>query len=202
VITIIDYSMGNLRSVEKAFERLKIPSIITSDKKEIEKATKIVLPGVGHFANGMKRLREYDIVEILNYLIIDKKIPILGICLGMQLMAQHSEEGNVDGLNWIDANVVKFKSNNNKLKIPQMGWNNLYIQKESKLTNGINESDLFYFVHSYHFVCNQKIDVLATTEYFYHFSSAIERDNILGVQFHPEKSQNQGMQLLENFARI
>jgi glutamine amidotransferase len=200
MIAIIDYGMGNLRSVLKKFENLKIEAQITGDLKEIEKADKLILPGVGHFANGVKNLKEKGIWEVLNEKVLVKQTPILGICLGMQLMAGFSEEGNCEGLNWFDSKVVKFRINNTlQYKVPHMGWNQLTVERECLLSKMISESDTFYFVHSFHIICNNKEDIIFSTDYEYKFTSAINKGNIWGVQFHPEKSHIAGEQMLNNF---
>lgn len=198
MIAIIDYGMGNLHSVLKAFKRINSDVIISSDINEIKKADKLILPGVGHFKNGMKKLKEKNLIGVLNDMVLKEKKPILGICLGVQLFTKHSEEGDVDGLGWIDAKTVKFKDS--KFKIPHMGWNDLNIKKNSVLFDGINNENNFYFVHSYYLDCKDQGDVLATTSYSKEFVSAIQKENIFGVQFHPEKSHSYGLQILKNFA--
>ena len=201
MITIIDYGMGNLRSVQKAFSRLNIDSEITNDVERIGNATKLILPGVGHFSNGMKKLIELGIKDILQKKVMIERIPILGICLGMQLFGNFSEEGNVEGLGWIDADIVKFTINGDKkFKVPHMGWNTLAIQKTNSLLSDINPDDEFYFVHSYFMICKNEKDILSKTKYKEEFVSAIQRKNIYGTQFHPEKSHKNGLQILKNFA--
>jgi len=203
MVVVIDYGMGNLRSVEKKLKRIGAIACISADLEIIEKASKLILPGVGHFSNAVKNLKESGIWGVLNKKVLIEKTPILGICLGMQLMAKHSEEGNVGGLGWFDADVIKFCIKDQlKYKVPHIGWNDADINKESALFKGITGEIKFYFVHSYHIKCNNKLDVLTTTEYEYEFTSAIQKDNIFGVQFHPEKSHNWGEMLLENFIKI
>jgi glutamine amidotransferase len=199
-IIIIDYGMGNLRSVQKKFERINVIAEITEDLNKIRNAKKLVLPGVGHFANGVKKLKESGIWDVLNQRVIIDKVPIIGICLGMQLMAKKSEEGDVEGFGWFDANVVRFRvSDKIKFKVPQMGWNNIIIRKENPFFKGIDPEAQFYFVHSYHWICNNLEDELTSTQYDYKFTSSVFKENILGVQFHPEKSHEQGEMLLKNF---
>ncbi|NQY10069.1 MAG: imidazole glycerol phosphate synthase subunit HisH [Flavobacteriales bacterium] len=199
-ILIVDYEMGNLNSVRKKFSRLKANPIISSDPKDILNADKIILPGVGHFQKAMENLKKLNLLDVLQEAITVKQKPILGICLGMQLMTKHSEEGNVDGLGWFDAEVIKFKVQDNlKFKIPHMGWNQIQISKESSLMKNIPAATEFYFVHSYHVKANEQNDVLNETEYESTFPSAIEKNNIFGVQYHPEKSHDLGKQLLQNF---
>jgi imidazole glycerol-phosphate synthase subunit HisH len=202
-IIVIDYGMGNLRSVQKKFKMVGADVEFSKDPEKIRQAKKIVLPGVGHFANGVKNLKEYGIWDILNQRVIVEKIPILGICLGMQLMAKHSEEGGVKGLGWLDASIIKFQVQNRlKYKVPHMGWNNVVVNKETNLLNGISQESMFYFVHSYHINCNNKADILTTTEYEYAFTSAIQKDNIYGTQFHPEKSHDWGELIFKNFVNL
>jgi glutamine amidotransferase len=204
MIVIIDYGMGNLRSINKAFERLNIKTLISSKKEDIDKADKLILPGVGHFSNGMKNLNDLNIIELLLNRITIDKVPVLGICLGMQLFTTFSEEGSVAGLGLIDGKTVRFDfaGNDKNLKVPHMGWNTVQIKKENKLLDSLNDEELFYFVHSYHITCNDKKDVLTTTTYGYEFVSAVQRDNIYGTQFHPEKSHTMGLKILQNFSQI
>jgi imidazole glycerol-phosphate synthase subunit HisH len=197
MIVIVNYGMGNLRSVQKAFERINLKVIISSDFHEIKNASHLVLPGVGHFAQGMENLKKLGLVEVLNEAVIKNKKPILGICLGMQLMTKFSDEGNVAGLGWIDAKTEHFNITSNK--IPHMGWNNLKAIKNSRFLKDLNEEDFFYFVHSYKVVCSNSHDVLTVTNYGIDFHSSFEIENIIGVQFHPEKSHQEGLQLLKNF---
>lgn len=202
MIAIINYGMGNLRSVEKAFNRIKINALITDDWNEIEKASHLILPGVGHFKTAMDKLKKYDWLDKLNETVTVKKKPILGICLGMQLMTNFSEEGYASGLGWIDAETFKFSVDlNSRLRIPHMGWNNLNIMKNSALEIA-NKDDSFYFVHSYYVRCKNKNEILATTNYDNEFVSAFQKENIIGVQFHPEKSHNAGLRLLKSFSEI
>lgn len=200
MITIIDYGMGNIRSVQKVFQRLNIQVQITSNHKEILSADKLLLPGVGHFANGMKKLEETGLKEILDQQVLIKKVPIMGICLGMQLMTKNSAEGNVEGLGWVDAQTSRFNFENQNLKIPHMGWNQINVKKNTPMSNSIKGDDLFYFVHSYFVSCNQEKDVLFLSNYGNPFVSGFEKDNIVGVQFHPEKSHRSGMRLIQNFS--
>jgi len=202
MIVIIDYGMGNLRSVYKAFERINTRAEITTDIKQILKAEKIVLPGVGHFKKGMESLIKTGLAEVINKKVMIDKVPILGICLGMQLMTDFSEEGNVPGFGWIKARTKKFSFRTNGLKIPHMGWNNISIKKENKLLDGLKEEDMFYFVHSYFVSCENGDDILSKTNYGNDFVSSISKENIYGCQFHPEKSHNSGLKILKNFVSI
>ncbi|PIF03807.1 MAG: imidazole glycerol phosphate synthase subunit HisH [Arcobacter sp.] len=202
-LVIIDYKMGNLRSVQKAFEKVGVDAIISHDHKTILKASKLVLPGVGAFKDGMKYLQELGLIEILNKKVIEEKTPLLGICLGMQLLAKKStENGETLGLGFIDAEVVKFKFDVKHLKIPHVGWNEISYQKEkSNLFKDIENRKDFYFVHSYYFKPNEEVTI-ATTNYGFEFTSAIAKNNIFATQFHPEKSQSDGLQMLKNFWEI
>jgi glutamine amidotransferase len=195
--------MGNLRSVQKKFQRAGAEVDISSDLKEIINAQKLVLPGVGHFANGVKKLKELGIWDVLNKKVLEDKVPILGICLGMQLMAKHSEEGDIEGLGWFDAEVVKFRINDRlKYKVPHMGWNNAVHKKDSLLMKDVPSDAMFYFVHSYHIKCNDSKDILTSTEYEYEFTSTIQKGNIYGTQFHPEKSHDWGEVVFRNFVNL
>jgi len=180
-----------------------ISCIISSNKADIETAEKLILPGVGHFKYGIQNLQSLGLLDSINNMVIEKKIPILGICLGVQLFCKHSEEGDFNGLGWIDAEVIKFKvSDKIKYKIPHMGWNNIKIINSNRLDKVISKDDHFYFVHSYHLKCNRHSDIWMTSEYDYEFVSAVHRDNIYGTQFHPEKSHDAGYNFLKMFAEI
>ena len=203
-IVIIDYNMGNLRSVQKAFEKVGCDAVITNNHKIIKNASKVVLPGVGAFKDGMKNLEELGLIDILNEEIIKNKKPFLGICLGMQLIASKSyENGETDGLGWVDAEVVKFDFTDydKKLKIPHVGWNNVSYKNNNLLFDGIANNSDFYFVHSYYFKTNVDI-VTSTTDYGFDFVSSVNKNNIYAFQFHPEKSQTAGLKLIENFVNI
>lgn len=202
-VVILDYGMGNLNSVKKKIDRLHAKAIVSSKKEDILNADKIILPGVGHFKKAMSNLKQMDLIDTLNEAVMVHQKPILGICLGMQLMAKTSEEGNCEGLGWFDAKVVKFNINNTlKHKVPHMGWNQIIQSKESRLMTGLPENASFYFVHAYHLETTQKQDVLNETDYEYRFISAIEKNNIFGVQYHPEKSHDDGELLLKNFITL
>ncbi|MEW6608430.1 MAG: imidazole glycerol phosphate synthase subunit HisH [bacterium] len=202
MIVIIDYSMGNSGSILNMLKKIGANAISSSKMPDIEKADKLILPGVGAFDNGMTNLNKSGLIPILNEIIFNKKIPILGICLGMQLLAKRSEEGTLSGLGWLDAEVVRFKFDTScNLKIPHMGWDTVELVKENCMFKGLEQSR-FYFVHSYHVVCHNRLDILAETCYGYNFVSAVQKDNIIGVQFHPEKSHKFGMTLLRNFVEL
>jgi glutamine amidotransferase len=200
-VLIIDYGMGNLFSIRKVIERLGFSCKVSDSSQDILKASRLILPGVGHFGKAMQNLQETNLVDSLNESVLVKKTPVLGICLGMQLMASHSEEGDVNGLNWFDARVEKFQIKDTSLyKVPHMGWNTItHEQPGSVILRNLNIDDEFYFVHSYHIVANNPADILTKTSYEYLFVSSFEKDNIAGVQFHPEKSHRAGEQLIKNF---
>ncbi|MFW9986601.1 MAG: imidazole glycerol phosphate synthase subunit HisH [Candidatus Odinarchaeota archaeon] len=203
MITIIDYGMGNLGSIQNMLSRLGFESIITADITEIQRAEKLILPGVGAFDKAMTNLQNLEFIPILNELVLKKQIPILGICLGMQLLSNRSEEGQLKGLGWIDAETIRFQFKpEDNLRIPHMGWNTITIQQESCLFKEMYKEPRFYFVHSYHVKCKSKETVLTTTDYGIEFTSAVIQDNIYGVQFHPEKSHKFGMLLLKNFTEL
>jgi len=200
MITIIDYKTGNLGSIQNILRRIGEESVITSDKDEVAKASKIILPGVGAFDTGMRNLAELDLIDVLNRKVIEENVPVLGICLGMQLLSRGSEEGDLAGLGWINAETVRFRFKNTvEYKIPHMGWNFITQSKKSMLFDNMFPGARFYFVHSYFFRADQPDDIVTTTSYEIEFTSAVERGNILGVQFHPEKSHKFGMKLLKNF---
>ena len=192
--------MGNLGSIANMIKKVGGKSIVTSDKQEVEKAKKIILPGVGAFDNAVLNLKKLDLWEIIKEKALVEKVPIMGICLGMQLLTKGSEEGKLEGFGFIDAYTKRFVFQEKKLKVPHMGWNLVKIQKDSKLFEGMeNQENRFYFVHSFAVECNEKQDILAITKYGYEFVSSFERENIIGCQFHPEKSHKFGMALFKNF---
>lgn len=200
MVVIIDYGMGNAGSILNRLRRMGVEAIISSKAEDLKKATKLILPGVGFFATGMENLRKYDLLSILEEKVIEEKIPILGICLGMQLLTSSSEEGNAAGLQWVDAETRKFDfGEDTRMKIPHMGWNSIEIKRESPLVDGLPADDRYYFVHSYHVCCNDADNVIATTRYGFDFTSVVQKENIYGTQFHPEKSHKAGITLLKNF---
>ena len=201
-VVIVDSIGGNVGSVYRTVNRLKFPAVCSSDVNGILQASHIIMPGVGHFGHAMKRLKENNLIDTLNESVLIKKIPVLGICLGMQLMSRFSEEGNAEGLGWFDAEVLRFQFNDKKVfKTPHVGWNSIESNNKSVLLNGLDTEDQFYFVHSYYVKCKFKEDVLATSHYEQTFTSVIQKDNMLGVQFHPEKSYDAGDLLLRNFLK-
>jgi glutamine amidotransferase len=203
MIAIIDYNAGNIASIVNMLKKIGQKAIITSNPDEILDAEKIILPGVGAFDHGMENLTRSSLVNSIKQQ-AKNGIPILGICLGAQLLGNSSEEGDLAGLGLVNMDVVKF--NPNKLpagyKVPHMGWNEVNIKKKHPLFMDMYLDPRFYFVHSYHFLMNNPEDVLTASDYGYEFASAFQKDNIMGVQFHPEKSHKYGMKLLENFLRL
>jgi len=202
-IIIVDYGMGNLGSIYNMLKHLGIQATITSKISDVELADKLLLSGVGAFDNGMRSLADLGLLPILNRKVLENKTPVLGICLGMQLLTEKSEEGERPGLGWIQGKTVRFSflKNDGHLKIPHMGWNTVDLKKANPLLEGMFAEPRFYFVHSYHLVCDRPEDVVCLTNHGYDFASIVNRDNIFGVQFHPEKSHKFGMKLLENFIR-
>jgi glutamine amidotransferase len=200
MITIVDYKMGNIGSVQNMIQKLGYSSIVSSDPLEIGSASKLILPGVGHFSTAINNLKNLDLIDVLNEKVLKQKTPILGICLGMQLMTKYSKEGESAGLGWIDACVRKFDSIKcPNIRIPHMGWNEVEIKKDSVLVNSIELPSRYYFVHSYFVECDKQEDILYQTNYGSEFVSAFSRENIYGVQFHPEKSHDFGLSLFKNF---
>lgn len=201
MVVIVDYGMGNLGSIANMIRKLGGSSVISSDPETVLGADKLILPGVGAFDHGMANLQEKGLLAALNSRVIEQKVPVLGICLGMQLMGRGSEEGDQPGLGWIDGSCIRFNFDNSThdLRIPHMGWNTVIIKQQNRLIDNDTEDTRFYFVHSYHFQCNTPEQVLATTVYGYEFPCAVANGNILGVQFHPEKSHKFGMRLLTHF---
>ncbi len=202
MIHIVDYNMGNLRSVQKALERIGAPSKIISTAKQVVGCDKLILPGVGHFSKAVKILKSNGLFDALTLAVKIKKVPILGICLGMQLMTEFSEEGSVTGFGWIKGQTSKFIFTENRLRIPHMGWNRLIIQKNNILFKGIEKDEFYYFVHSYFVKCADQKNILTETEYGDSFVSAFNHENIYGCQFHPEKSHDAGLKILKNFAEL
>lgn len=195
--------MGNLGSIKNMLTRLGFEVEITADLAVMRKAEKLILPGVGAFDNAIKNIENQGLTPVLNELVLDEKIPILGICLGMQLLSGRSEEGILKGLHWIDSETIHFQFNSEQdLRIPHMGWNTINVQQDSCLFKDMYEEPRFYFVHSYYVSCKSKTNVLAETHYGIDFTSAIVKDNIHGVQFHPEKSHKFGMKVLKNYAEL
>jgi len=201
MITIVDYGMGNLGSIKNMFNRIGVPAIITSDLDIIGNAEKLVLPGVGDFDNAIQRINNSGLREILDRKVLRDRSPTLGICLGMQLLTQSSEEGRLPGLGWIKAVTSRFPKIAD-LKVPHMGWNRVSKVRESQISENLPDKTRFYFLHSYCVHVQNHEDSVLKTNYGISFDSAIQRGNIFGAQFHPEKSHKFGMRFLKNFASL
>lgn len=207
MITIVNYGMGNLGSIQNMFKHLGIESQITSDLDKINKAEKILLPGVGAFDAAMAKINADGFREVLNFKAKEEKVPVLGICLGMQLLTEGSDEGELSGLSWIPAYTYKFKSSQS-LRVPHMGWNEVRLSSENPIgvdldtISDLDENARFYFVHSYYVKVRDEKNSMMKTIYGDEFDSGIQHENIFGCQFHPEKSHKFGMKLLGNFAKL
>jgi imidazole glycerol-phosphate synthase subunit HisH len=202
MLVIIDYGAGNLNSIKNMLKKIGCRDvIISSDREVISKADKLILPGVGHFDYGMRKLVESGLIDELNKKVLEEKTPILGICLGAQLLTKGSEEGTEKGLGWVNAFTRKFDKSklDESLKIPHMAWSEVKFEKESPLFTDMDSESRFYFVHTYHIICEEEKDVAVSANYGYKFTAGIEKDNIIGMQFHPEKSHKFGMKMLSNF---
>lgn len=201
MIVIIDYGMGNLGSIANMLKHIGVQAIVSADPAQIEQADRLILAGVGAFDAGMQRLNDLGLIQILKYKAVERQTPFLGICLGMQLLTRCSEEGQLSGLGWVDAETKKFDftSYATRLRVPHMGWNEIKIVKSHPLLSDLGDEPRFYFVHSYYVHCLQPESVLATTQYGDTFHSIIGQKNLLGTQFHPEKSHRYGRKILENF---
>jgi len=202
LIVIVDYGTGNIHAVLNMLKRVGAVAEVSGEKKMIERADKLILPGVGSFDYGMKNLQKSGLVSVLNEKVLQQKTPILGICLGMQLMTGKSEEGALSGLNWIDGEVKKFHFDelNHTQKIPHMGWNTVHNRKNHMIFFENKIERRFYFVHSYYVDCFDDQDILTITNYGVEFVSSFQRENIIGMQFHPEKSHGFGMEVMSNFS--
>jgi len=199
-VTIIDYGLGNIQSIANMVKRVGGIAEIACSSRDIQKAQKLILPGVGAFDHGMNLLHKKNFIPVLKKKIVKDGIPILGICLGAQLFMSNSEEGKLKGLGWIEGNVRKFVFNNPQLlKVPHVGWNTIQIKKKCPLLTKMKNGSRFYFTHSYYIDVSSKEDVVATTEYGIEFVSIFNKDTMYGVQFHPEKSHVFGMALIKNF---
>lgn len=202
MIAVIDYGMGNVGSIINMLKKIGVESTLTSDERVIDSADRLILPGVGSFDKGMYNLNEKGLSDIIKKNVCEYNKPLLGICLGMQLLGRSSEEGKIRGLDLIPFENVKFSFNASlNLKIPHMGWDIITNVMEDPLSKGLDPHQRYYFVHSYHAACDYKENILMECDYGYVFTAAVKSGNIYGVQFHPEKSHKFGMALLENFAR-
>ena len=204
MITIVNYGSGNINAITNIYKLLKIPFSIASEPAELEIAEKIILPGVGSFDYCMSKLNNSGLKEVLNKKVLINKVPVLGICIGLHIMALDSEEGVMPGLGWIEGNVKKFDKTkiSDKPKIPHMGWNSIKVELIPELFKDINQDQGFYFIHSYFIDVKNKANIMSTTNYSSNFVSGITSSNIYAVQFHPEKSHNNGMQFLKNFSEL
>ena len=203
MIAIINYGLGNINAIYTVYKNLDIPVKIASTSSDLVNSDKLILPGVGSFDYAMEKLDKSGMKDTLNDLILNGRKDILGICVGMQMLAKSSEEGNLPGLGWLDADVKKFNQNiDYELSIPHMGWNNITPKKESPLLTGLDNNSYFYFLHSYYFEAHDNTNIVSTTKYGFDFVSTINNKNIYGVQFHPEKSHQSGIQLLKIFSEL
>ena len=202
-VLIIDCDMGNIGSVKRAFEECGSEVIVSSHPKDLDIATQIILPGVGAFANAMNNLKKLGWVDAIKQAVIVDKIPILGICLGMQLLADKSfEKGETDGLSLISGDIIRLEPKSIKERVPHVGWNEIHFNQQNKIFKDIKNDSDFYFVHSFHFMPSNNNNILSTTPYCGGFVSALQKGNIIGVQFHPEKSSRAGFQLIQNFLSL
>lgn len=203
MIGIIDYGVGNIKAFCNIYEQLNIPFKIVTNLDDFSNVSKLILPGVGSFDHAMTSLQNSGMKEKLDELVLEKKLPVIGICVGMQMLANSSEEGVLKGLGWIDAVVKKFDKT--KIKsgpLPHMGWNTLNIKKDNKIFQNLEEEPRYYFLHSYYFECSNSEDVIATANYGEEFDCLVNYENIYGIQCHPEKSHHNGIQLLKNFGEL
>lgn len=202
MITIVDYGMGNIGSLENMISRVGGESCFASTPEEIQNAEKLLLPGVGSFDNAVSRLRQSGLWEVIDTKVRVDKVPILCICLGAQLATESSEEGRLEGFGWLRAKAKLFSFSDGDRRIPHMGWNDVRLMKDSILTRGLAEDPAFYFVHSYFIEALDPADVVMQTEYGLEFASGLERDNVFAFQFHPEKSHKYGMTIIRNFSEL
>lgn len=208
MIAVIDYEMGNVGSILNMLRKLGVPAKLTSDRSDLQSAAGLILPGVGAFDEGVRNLERKGLRSVLDHCVLEHGVPVLGICLGMQLLTRGSEEGDLPGLGWLDAETKRFQfpESVGRMRIPHMGWNYLNIHTRSgdgladRLFANGEQNPRFYFVHSYHAVCRNPQDVLATANYGYEFAASIGQGNIAGTQFHPEKSLRFGLALMRSFA--
>lgn len=206
MITIVDYGLGNIKAFANVYKKLNIPTCYASTTEQLQQASKIILPGVGAFDHAMHMLNNSGLRETLDILVLEKKVPVIGICVGMQMMANDSEEGISKGLGWINGTVKRFNYLNEdvakKHPLPHMGWNNIDSVKASALVDNLDEYKRFYFLHSYYFECADTSDIVATANYGFDYACIVNHDNVYGIQCHPEKSHHNGVSLLKNFAEL
>lgn len=206
MITIVEYGLGNIKAFANVYKRLNIPACYASTPEQLQQASKIILPGVGAFDHAMHKLNNSGLRETLDNLVLEQKIPVIGICVGMQMMGHDSEEGIRKGLGWINGTVKRFRYPNEEIArmypSPHMGWNSLSSVKESFLLANLDEYKRFYFLHSYYFECANSADIVATANYGFDYACIVNHDNVYGIQCHPEKSHHNGVALLKNFAEL
>ena len=200
MITIVDYGLGNIKAFQHIYNQLNLECSVASDSAALQKATKILLPGVGSFDYAMSLLDKSGMRHTLDDLVLMKKVPVLGVCVGMQILSNGSEEGDLDGLGYVDGFVKKFSEEQLlERPLPHMGWNTVEHREQDGLLRNISNSERFYFLHSYYFECNQQFQIIGSTIYGTKFTCSVRKENIYGVQFHPEKSHDAGVNLLANF---
>lgn len=206
MITIVDYGLGNIKAFANVYKRLNIPAFYASTPEQLQQASKIILPGVGAFDHAMHKLNTSGLRETLDNLVLEKKVPVIGICVGMQMMANDSEEGISKGLGWINGTVKRFSYPNEEVAkkhpLPHMGWNDINLVKASALVANLDEYKRFYFLHSYYFQCANTADIVATANYGFDYACIVNHGNVYGIQCHPEKSHHNGVALLKNFAEL
>lgn len=204
MIHLIDYGVGNIQAFLNVFTRLGVPAAAVSSPESLKDTTHLILPGVGAFDHAMTLFNQSGLRDPVDQLVLGDKVPVIGICVGMQMLASGSEEGTMDGLNWIPGQVRSFTSNpqSQHLPMPHMGWNDVKLRRDSVLINNFTADPTFYFLHSYYFDCADKNDVIATAEYGFEFDCIVGRGNVFGIQCHPEKSHSSGSGLLKNFSEI
>ncbi len=204
MIGIIDYGVGNIKAFANVYKNLNVPFKVVKSTNNLIDITKIILPGVGSFDHAMRSLQDSGMREKLDELVLEKKIPVIGICVGMQMLAKSSDEGNLLGLGWINAVVKKFDNLqlDENMPLPHMGWNSIKTYQNSQLLRNLEVNPRFYFLHSYYFECNNSNDIIATTNYGISFTCVVNHENIYGIQCHPEKSHHNGIALLKNFGEL
>jgi glutamine amidotransferase len=204
MITIIDYGVGNINAFINVYKRANVQTKVARNVSDLSDAQKLILPGVGAFDHAMGELQSSGMREMLDELVLEKKVPVIGICVGMQMMGNSSDEGQLKGLNWINGTVKKFDETkiNQITKLPHMGWNDVVPKEGSQLFSGLENTSIFYFLHSFYFHCGNDQDIIATSDYGEKFTCAINHKNMYGIQFHPEKSHHYGEKLLLNFANL
>lgn len=203
MVAILDYGIGNINSIFNMLKKIGAQAVITSDPERIQQADKLILPGVGHFDYCMQQLRNTPFYQLLQDRVLTEKVPVLGVCVGCQMLMESSEEGSETGLGWIKGKVIRFKTANMNppLTVPHMAWTDVQVKNNNKLYSDIADPR-FYFVHSFHLACDDQSVVSATSNYGYEFTASVQQENITGVQFHPEKSHKFGMKLYGNFVNL